>query len=164
MPNYTLHLGIFYMPWSYDMGPTALLSLRRNACWGFFRPKNTTASAGCEPANLGTKGQHSSRPPKLLCFGHTCRPSSGGILYVYNNWYVLCFFSWLSVGRPTDSQLKNTKHVNFHSRTEHLDIIKVLWPTDAQGFFKRIIKIYIKTAPTCFGVITIIRERTILAC
>jgi len=33
----------------------------------FFRPKNPTASAGCEPANLGTKGQHAtSRPPKPL--------------------------------------------------------------------------------------------------
>jgi len=28
------------------MGPTALLPLRRKACWGFFRPKNPTASAG----------------------------------------------------------------------------------------------------------------------
>jgi len=33
----------------------------------FFRPKNPTALAGCEPANLGTKGQHAtSRPPKPL--------------------------------------------------------------------------------------------------
>jgi len=40
--------------------------------------------------------------------------------------------------------------------------IKVLLPTDAQEkCFKRSIKIYIKTAPTCFGVITIIKERTI---
>jgi hypothetical protein len=32
-----------------------------------FCPKNPTASAGFEPANLGTKGQHAaSRPPKLL--------------------------------------------------------------------------------------------------
>jgi hypothetical protein len=32
-----------------------------------FRPKNPTASAGCEPANLGTKGQHAtSRTPKKL--------------------------------------------------------------------------------------------------
>ena len=37
------------------------------ACWGFYRPKNLTASAGCEPANLGTKGQHGiCRPPKPL--------------------------------------------------------------------------------------------------
>ena len=48
-----------------DMGPTALLPLRRKACWEFFRPKNPTASAGFEPANLGTKGQHATpRPPK----------------------------------------------------------------------------------------------------
>ena len=41
----------------------------------FFRPKNQTASAGCEPANLGTKGQHAtSRPPKSLRLGYisTC--------------------------------------------------------------------------------------------
>ena len=31
----------------------------------FFRPKNPTSSAGFEPANLGTKGQHATpRPPK----------------------------------------------------------------------------------------------------
>ena len=33
----------------------------------FFRPKNPTASAGLEPANLGTKGQHATPiPPKPL--------------------------------------------------------------------------------------------------
>jgi len=43
-------------------------------------------------------------------------------------------------------------------------IIKVLLSTDAQdNCFKMNIKIYIKKAPTCFGVITIIRERTIRA-
>ena len=32
-----------------------------------FRPKNPTASAGYEPANLGTKSQHATpRPPKSL--------------------------------------------------------------------------------------------------
>jgi hypothetical protein len=43
----------------------------------------------------------------------------------------------------------------------HLDIIKVFYlPTDAQeNCFKKNIKIYIKTAATCFGDITIIRER-----
>jgi len=41
-------------------------------------------------------------------------------------------------------------------------LIKVSLPTDAhENCFKRSIKIYIKTAQTCFGVITIIRERTI---
>jgi len=42
-------------------------------------------------------------------------------------------------------------------------------PTDAQlncllKSFRIYIKIYIKTAATCFGVITIIRERTIRSC
>jgi hypothetical protein len=33
----------------------------------FFSLKNPTASAGLEPANLGTKGQHATpRPPKWL--------------------------------------------------------------------------------------------------
>jgi hypothetical protein len=44
----------------------------------------------------------------------------------------------------------------------HLDIAKGFTPSDVQeNCFKRSIKIYIKTVPTCFGVITIIRERTI---
>ena len=65
--DFHLNLGIFYMPQIYDMGPIALLPLRRKACWGFFRPKNPTAWAGFEPANLGTKGQHATpRPPKPL--------------------------------------------------------------------------------------------------
>jgi hypothetical protein len=41
--------------------------LKEGACWGFFRPKNPTALAECEPANLSTKGQHAtSGPPKPL--------------------------------------------------------------------------------------------------
>jgi len=42
--------------------------------------------------------------------------------------------------------------------------IKVFTPTDAQVFIKRSVKIYIKTAATCFGVITTIKECTIWAC
>jgi hypothetical protein len=30
------------------------------------------------------------RQSASTCFGHICRPSSGSILYIYNNWYVLC--------------------------------------------------------------------------
>jgi hypothetical protein len=38
----------------------------------FIRSKNPTVSAGCEPANLGTKGeQTTSRPPKPL-YNTTC--------------------------------------------------------------------------------------------
>jgi hypothetical protein len=53
---------------------------------------------------------------------------------------------------------------NFHTYTVlHLDIIKVFYsPTDAQvNCLKNNFKIDIKTAPTCFGAITIIRERVI---
>ena len=47
-----------------------------------------------------------------------------------------------------------------------IDLSKFFYlPTDAQeNCFKNNIKIYIKTAPTCFGTITIIRERIIRAC
>jgi hypothetical protein len=31
------------------------------------------------------------RQSTSTCFGHICIPSSGGILYIYSNWYVLCF-------------------------------------------------------------------------
>ena len=48
-------------------GTDGFTSLRRKACWGFFRPKNPTALAGGKPANLGTKSQHAtSRPMKPL--------------------------------------------------------------------------------------------------
>jgi hypothetical protein len=57
----------------------------------------------------------------------------------------------------------------FHIHTVHLDIIKVFYsPADAQvnclkNNFKIYIKIDVKTAPTCFGVITIIVEHIIRA-
>jgi hypothetical protein len=47
------------MPQIYDMGQTALLPPSEgNRAEDFFALKNPTASAGFEPANLGTKGQH----------------------------------------------------------------------------------------------------------
>jgi hypothetical protein len=55
------------------------------------------------------------------------------------------------------------KQCFFHSCTAHLYVIKVFYlPTDVQqSCFKKNVKIYNKTAPTCFGLITIIRERII---
>jgi hypothetical protein len=61
-PNdaWDMYPGFFYMSQICDMGPIILLRFRRKACWGFLSPfKNPTASAGFEPANLGT-----SAPPK----------------------------------------------------------------------------------------------------
>jgi hypothetical protein len=40
------HFWILLHAVKHDMRQTALLPLRRKACWGFFRPKNPTASAG----------------------------------------------------------------------------------------------------------------------
>jgi hypothetical protein len=55
------------------------------------------------------------------------------------------------------------KFVNFHSRTvQRLDIIGVFYlPTDAQENCFKNITIDIKTVATCFGLITVIRERNI---
>ena len=72
------------MPQIYDMGPTAYFPSEGRRAEDFFALKNPTASAGFEPANLGTKGQQAtSRPPKpdvslfdekysseLLCMDH----------------------------------------------------------------------------------------------
>jgi len=57
-------------------------------------------------------------------------------------------------------------HDIFKSRAVLLDIIGVFYlPTDAQeNCFKKDIKIYNKTTSTCFGLVTIIRERIIGAC
>jgi hypothetical protein len=52
---FTLHVGIFYMLQICDMGPTALLPLRRKECRGFFSPLKIRGP-GFEPVNLGTKG------------------------------------------------------------------------------------------------------------
>jgi len=53
----------------------------------------------------------------------------------------------------------------FHICTVHPAIVKVFFFNyqlmHKRTVLKRSIKIYIKIAPTCFGVITIIRERTV---
>jgi hypothetical protein len=48
------------MPQSWDMGQIIWLPLRRKACWEFLHEKNTTASAGFEPANSGNRDQHAN--------------------------------------------------------------------------------------------------------
>ena len=70
-----------------------------------------------------------------------------------------CGIDWINVGLDRDkwqALVNMVIKIFFYSCTVHLDIIKVLLPTDAQeNCFKRSIKIYIKTSPICFGVITI---------
>ena len=51
-----------------DMGQTAYFPSEGRRAEDFFALKNPMASAGFEPANLGTRGQHAaSRPPKPFC-------------------------------------------------------------------------------------------------
>ena len=59
LPKWRLprHLGIFYMPQIYHMGPTALLPLWRKACWGFFRlEKSWWLQPGLNPRTWVLKG------------------------------------------------------------------------------------------------------------
>ena len=51
----------------------------------FFALKNPTVSAGFEPANLGTKGQHAtSRPPKpLFCLLSPSRVKLAAVSFLY---------------------------------------------------------------------------------
>ena len=73
-------------------------------CWGFlFTLKNPTASAGFEPANLGTKVQHAtSRPPKPLTYTRNInyvafinKAGSAGVRWDAV-WYLVCL--------PTDKR------------------------------------------------------------
>ena len=48
------------------------------------------------------------RQSTSTCFGHICSPSSGGIVYIYSNGYVLCFSVDCLPAGPADSQLKST--------------------------------------------------------
>ena len=69
LPIYALRLGFFLHAVKLRHGTDGFTSPPEEGVQRifFFRPKNPTTSAGCEPANLGTKGQHAtSRPPKPL--------------------------------------------------------------------------------------------------
>jgi hypothetical protein len=56
---------------------------------------------------------------------------------------------------------RTRKFCDYKVHTLNNHIILVLSTDVQENCFKTGIKIYIKTAPTCFGVIIIIRERTI---
>ena len=104
------------------MGPTALLPLRRKACWGFFLRKNPTASAGFERANLGTNGQHATpRPPKpILSFKYR---QTGPRCHINTTYVVLPteFGWWIDIVRnenkfPSDQMKLQRKYWNYLKR------------------------------------------------
>ena len=60
----------------------------------FFALKNPMASAGFEPANLGTKGQHAtSRPPKPLIYSYiTLFPFTKRCFFQYSHCFHVTVF------------------------------------------------------------------------
>ena len=133
--RYLLHAQI------YDMGQTALLPLRRKACWGFFRPKNPTASAGFEPANLGTKGQHSTpRPPKPIII-YIC-------ICIYIHFYTLLrrgTFSSICVIQPTEISLKvYNMHLYYDHTLYSFPLYTFLWTEDDPQWPKHVVVSLIK--------------------
>jgi hypothetical protein len=82
------HFWVLLHAVQHDMGQTALLPLRRKVCWGFSRPKNPTASAGFEPANLSTKDHSSSKQHFLQV-----TPSfiENFLILHQHIWFLLCY-------------------------------------------------------------------------
>ena len=67
MPDFQVTFRDLLHTVNLQHGTKGVTSFRRKSCWGFFSLKSPMASAGFEPANLGTKSQHAtSRPPKPL--------------------------------------------------------------------------------------------------
>jgi hypothetical protein len=98
---------------------------------------------------------------RCLCDEPITRPEES-----YRLWcVVVCDLETSRIGAPYIYDVTNLR-VNYAliniTKVNRNNLIKFLLPTNVQeNCFKRSIKIYIKTAPTCIGVITIIRERTI---
>jgi len=114
--DFHVTFDFFYMPHIYGMGPTALFPLRRKACWGFFGPKNPTASAGFEPANLGTIYLDTSIPGsvKLLQFS-----DSNGIRYLRLASPVI-FFEWLRVRTKSLCPRIHSPDVRIYLQSQYL--------------------------------------------
>jgi hypothetical protein len=51
--DFHVTIGIFYMPKICDMRTTALLLLRRKACWGFFHPEKSDGFGRVRTRELG---------------------------------------------------------------------------------------------------------------
>jgi hypothetical protein len=52
--DFHVTVGFFYMPQICDMGPTALLPLRRTGCSGFFRPEKSDGFGRVRTRELGS--------------------------------------------------------------------------------------------------------------
>jgi hypothetical protein len=60
MTPFLRHLVIFYMPANLRHGTDGFTSTPKEVLLMIFCPKNSTASVGFEPANLGNRGQNAN--------------------------------------------------------------------------------------------------------
>ena len=72
------------MPQIYYMDRRLYFPSEGRRAEDFFRPKNPKASAGFEPANLGTKGQHANIKFIIFIIKYMCR----NIFLVKSHYYV----------------------------------------------------------------------------
>jgi len=85
------------MPQIYDMGPTALLPLRRKAYWGFFRPKIRRFRPDLNPQTWVLKAStlpldHRSRYYRLNKQGQIQRPLMASEIALRPFYTVICVF------------------------------------------------------------------------
>jgi hypothetical protein len=118
-------------------GTTGFTSPPKEGVLGNFSPwKNPTASAGFEPANLDTRGQHpSSRSPKPLC--QTFHKSWKTLRVFEGSWVVLrvnavTFDTCASIihyvtGRCTARRSALTRTDRRITRDRHLRNVRRLW-------------------------------------
>ena len=129
------------MPQSCDMGQILLLPLQRKACWGFLRPKNSTASAGLNYPLFLTyfnktwifsiffeNSQISNfmkiRPMEAELFHTDGQTDVTKLLYA---------ISWTSLKNP-HSYLSITTHTHTHTHTVSLSLS--LLPSDNSLFYR----------------------------
>ena len=115
------------MPQIYDMGPTALLPLRRKACWGFFALKIRRLRPGLNPRTWVLKAStlpldHRSRSTSIMCYklsfdfiketGNSKTVNNGCRFYIYT----------LSQGNSTEAARNNEQDLKTTTNrtTQHL--------------------------------------------
>jgi hypothetical protein len=93
----------------------------------FFALKNPTASAGFEPSNLGTKGQHATpRPPKPYFKIHENKhkENQSHFLVGETNWYsfvyILCGSSITRMDCITDLRVLIDTKLHIHQRVDNI--------------------------------------------
>ena len=156
LPKWRLprHLGMFYMPQIYDMGPTALLPPQRKACWGFFRPeKFWRLRPGLNTRTWVLTG--SMLPPDHQSHLSIClkRPPSGKQYYDNRVWMMLLQL----VGYvPENSNKEHNKEYSIFFPWKLTEIPKSLsvWKCSTlkrKQHFSKSQQCLSLSSPTCFG-------------